>query len=142
MEKTVEQISNGIYQSKSKKKKKKRLLQYNSSKIEKASTELTEVIMKLDRINKLFIAGSLPEEEVREMHRQLIPQRDSLQEKILRLESESDESAVDDVKEELKELQELLASHSIDKWLSLVTKVYFYRENSSEEPEITVKYRL
>ena len=142
VEKTVDHISNSIYQRKSLLKDQQRLLQYNSSKIEKASAELSEVIMKLDRINKLFISGSLPEEEVREMHRQLIPQRDSLQETINRLESESDESAVDAVKEELKELQELLSSHSIDKWLSLVTKVYFYRDSSEDEPEISVEYRL
>ena len=76
------------------------------------------------------------------MVKQLVPERNSLQEKIRRLERESDESAVDAVKEELKELQELLSSHSIDKWLSLVTKVYFYRDSSEDEPEISVEYRL
>ena len=142
VEKTVEHISNSIYERKSLLNDQQRLLQYNSSKIQKASAKLSEVIMKLDRINKLFIAGSLPEEEVNEMHKQLIPQRDSLKEKIRRLESESEESTVDTVKDELKQLQELLASHSIESWLSIVDKVYFYRDSADEIPVINVEYKI
>ena len=142
VEKTVEHIQDGIYKRKSLLNNKQRLLEYNSSKIAEASEELAEVIMKLNKINRLNLLGSLPDDEMEVMVKQLVPERDSLKEKINRLENESDESAIDVVRAELKELQELLASHNIEKWLSLVTKVYFYRENTKDEPEISVKYRL
>ena len=142
VEKTVEHIQSGIYQRKSLLKDQQRLLQYNSSKIEKASAELTEVIMKLNKINRLNLLGSLPDDEMEVMVKQLVPERDSLQESINRLESESDESTVDTVREELKQLQELLSSHSIESWLSIVDKVYFYRDSADEIPVINVEYKI